>query len=91
MAGESVRVRPEDLDHFRQTLQVFNVQVDRSVNRIQAQLDVLGNEWRDAEYGRFAGEFTISLQHFKSYLQSADARVAELRRKLEALEEFRRR
>jgi uncharacterized protein YukE len=50
-------VNPERLRAFAQGARGFGEQTGESMGRLEAQIQRLGNTWRDQEYQRFTQEF----------------------------------
>jgi uncharacterized protein YukE len=79
-------VNPERLRAFSHTARGFGEQTGESLARLEAQIQRLGNTWRDQEYHRFTEEFrkvSAQLKVLRAEIDKivpvleADARAAE--------------
>lgn len=76
---------PQAIEAFRTSLVRYRDEVENELHDIQAKLARLEQSWRDQEYDKFASEFRQETYKFQTFLAVAEARIAELGRKIDLL------
>ena len=83
-------VQPEELRRFALTLKKFNNDLMERTTSLAAQLDSLGQTWRDQEHRRFEEEFTNHARSLARFVELNEQYVAFLLRKAERIDEYLR-
>ncbi|MCU1263950.1 MAG: WXG-repeat protein [Acidobacteria bacterium] len=78
----------EKLRGFASQLDSFAGVVDDHITRIRAAMSRLGNSWRDQEFEEFAGEFLVTQERIKRFVEETKRTTPLLKRDADALDEY---
>lgn len=78
----------EKLRAFASQLDGFASVVDEHLNRIRAAMSRLANSWRDQEFEEFAGEFSVTQERVKRFVEETKRTTPLLKRDADALDEY---
>ncbi len=79
---------PAELRRFAGSLRRFVADMQQQTNAMRAQMQNLGQTWRDQEYQKFVEEYDQALVVFGRMLDNAEEFVPFLTRKAERVEEY---
>ena len=79
---------PEALKRFASQLQNFTQTIQTGQTVLTAQLNALGDTWRDQEHMLFVQEFEQTIAVLEKFLETADQHIPFLLRKAERIEEY---
>jgi uncharacterized protein YukE len=81
-------VDPEELRQFAMSLKKFLAGLNQQMTSMQAQMNNLGQTWRDQEHARFAAEFEETMRQLSRFSSSAEKHIPFLLRKAERIDEY---
>ncbi|MCA9065936.1 MAG: WXG100 family type VII secretion target [Planctomycetaceae bacterium] len=81
-------VNPSELRRFAQMLRRFNEELNDKSAAVAAQLNTLGQTWRDHEHQKFAEEFVGNMKALARFVDSNEQFIPYLMRKAQLIEEY---
>jgi uncharacterized protein YukE len=81
-------VDPGEVRRFAHNLRRFNADLQAGLAGIHAQLQALGDTWRDQEHEKFIQEFEETVRVVARFLEASNQHVPFLLRKAERVEEY---
>ncbi|MCA9067113.1 MAG: WXG100 family type VII secretion target [Planctomycetaceae bacterium] len=81
-------VNPAELRRFAQMLRRFNEELNDKSAAVAAQLNQLGQTWRDHEHQKFAEEFVNNMKALARFTDSNEQFIPYLMRKAQLIEEY---
>lgn len=81
-------VNPAELRRFAQMLRRFNEELQEKTGAVAAQLNHLGQTWRDQEHVRFSEEFMANMKSLGRFVESNEQFIPCLLRKAQLIEEY---
>lgn len=81
-------VNPAELRFFAQHLKQFNGDLRERIALLRAQMNGLGDTWRDQEHAKFVQEFELTMNAFEAFVETADEHIPFLLRKAERIEDY---
>ncbi|MFM8475321.1 MAG: WXG100 family type VII secretion target [Planctomycetaceae bacterium] len=81
-------VDPGELRRFAQLLRRFNEELTEKSGVVAAQLNHLGQTWRDQENLRFTEEFSANMKALGRFVESNEQFIPYLLRKAQLVEEY---
>lgn len=81
-------VDPAELRRFAYHLKQFNAEVRDRLAALHAQLNSLGDTWRDQEHQKFLQEFEQTMNVLAAFLETTDQHIPFLLRKAERVEQY---
>lgn len=79
-----------ELERFANQLVAFNRQLEESTYQINGEFQQLGSTWRDAEYQKFAEDWSGTFNSINRYLDSCMGYVTHLKIKAAKLRDAQR-
>ncbi len=81
-------VDPAELRRFAQMLRRVNEELNEKTGAVAAQLNQLGQTWRDQEQLRFSEEFLNNMRALGRFVESNEQFIPYLLRKAQLIEEY---
>ncbi|MCA9034376.1 MAG: hypothetical protein KDA91_04550 [Planctomycetaceae bacterium] len=81
-------VDPSELRRFAQMLRRLNEDLNEKTGAVAAQLNQLGQTWRDQEHIRFSEEFVGNIRALSRFVDSNEQFIPYLLRKAQLIEEY---
>ncbi|MCA9083926.1 MAG: WXG100 family type VII secretion target [Planctomycetaceae bacterium] len=81
-------VDPAELRRFAQMLRRFNDELNDKSATIAAQLNRLGQTWRDKEHLKFSEDFSANMKALGRFVESNETYIPYLMRKAQLIEEY---
>jgi len=81
-------VNPADLRHFAQHLKQFNGDLRERIALLRAQMNGLGDTWRDQEHAKFVQEFELTMNAIEAFVETSDEHIPFLLRKAERIDDY---
>ena len=79
---------PAEIRRFAMQLKQFQQNMAQQMGMIHAQLNHLGETWRDHEHEKFSAEFEQAALAVRRFLEASEAHIPFLLRKADRLEEY---